>query len=175
MSNKKIIKSVASGGPTRRATSITQSDPIVKAKPTIAPGASWISYTTIALFVAISYIFLVPWYADYVNHVLPHNDPFTYTLNWFQVIDDYRSGDYLRTLASYLFYPDNWDRLMDLERRRARSIPHQGTLLHLHRQLCPVRSCDGYILPVGLAADLLDIRIACRCVGALAVAGNLRV
>ena len=114
MSNKKIIKSVASGGPTRRATSITQSDPIVKAKPTIAPGASWISYTTIALFVAISYIFLVPWYADYVNHVLPHNDPFTYTLNWFQVIDDYRSGDYLRTLASYLFYPDNWDRLMDL-------------------------------------------------------------
>lgn len=77
-------------------------------------GGDAFAYTAIALLVILSYVLVTGQYAEYLHRVLPNNDPFTYTLNWFTVIDFYRSHGYLSTLASYCFYPGNWDRLMDI-------------------------------------------------------------
>ena len=71
-------------------------------QPTPAPVAAVVSgndrlaYTGITLFVALSYILIVGNYNDFVDHVLPHGDPFSYTTNWFFIIDEYHASGYLR-------------------------------------------------------------------------------
>ena len=74
----------------------------------------WVAYGAIALFVALSYILLVGRYIDYLNNVLPHGDPFTYTISWFEVIDYYRVYGYLHTLRHNLSDGPSWYRLMDV-------------------------------------------------------------
>jgi hypothetical protein len=74
----------------------------------------WVAYGAIALFVALSYILLVGRYVDYLNNVLPHGDPFTYTISWFQVIDYYRAHGYLHTLHHNLSDGSGWYRLMEV-------------------------------------------------------------
>lgn len=71
-----------------------------------------IAYLAIVSFVALSYILTVGRYADFVNHVLPTGDPFTYTVGWFEIISQYKSEGYLPTLWSMLLEPLGWYRLM---------------------------------------------------------------
>ena len=79
----------------------------------IIPGNNRAAYAGIISFVALSYILIVGHYVDFVNHVLPHGDPFSYTVNWFLIIDEYHASGYLQTLATYLS-SGSWYRLMDL-------------------------------------------------------------
>ena len=81
---------------------------------TIEPGNDWIAYLAIALFVALSYLFLVGRYIDFLNYVLPRGDPFTYTVLWFSIIDDYHTYGYLSTLVRNLIAGPGWYRLMDV-------------------------------------------------------------
>ena len=81
---------------------------------TIKSGNDWVAHGAIALFVALSYIVVIGRYVDYLNNVLPHGDAFTYTVNWYSVIDDYRVHGYLRTLVHYLRDGSTWYRLMEV-------------------------------------------------------------
>lgn len=81
---------------------------------TIKSGNDWVAHGAIALFVALSYIVVIGQYVDYLNNVLPHGDAFTYTVNWYSVIDDYRVHGYLRTLVHYLGDGSTWYRLMEV-------------------------------------------------------------
>ena len=78
------------------------------------PGNDWVAYGAITLFVALSYILLVGQYVDYVNTVLPHGDFFSYTINWFEVIDYYRAHGYLLALLHNLSSGPGWYRLMEV-------------------------------------------------------------
>lgn len=80
----------------------------------IKSGNDRVAYAAIALFVALSYILLVGHYADYLNTVLPHGDAFSYTINWFLIIDYYRLHGYLHTLLSNLHGGIGWYRLMEV-------------------------------------------------------------
>ena len=62
---------------------------------------------------ALSYILVVGQYIDFVDHVLPVGDPFSYTTNWFLIINEYHASGYLQTLATYISYP-TWYRLMNI-------------------------------------------------------------
>jgi hypothetical protein len=73
-----------------------------------------IAYVAITLFVALSYILTLGHYIDFVNHILPAGDPFSYTVNWFLVIDHYRANGYLPTLKGMLAQPMGWYRLMSV-------------------------------------------------------------
>lgn len=77
-------------------------------------GSDAFAYTAIALFVALSYELLVGHYVDFVNHVLPTGDPFTYTVNWFLILNDYHVYGYWWTLQYNLTVGNNWYRLMDV-------------------------------------------------------------
>ena len=81
---------------------------------TIEPGNNWIAYLAIALFVALSYLLLLGRYIDFLDYVLPQGDPFTYTVHWFSLIDDYRTYGYLNTLVQNLIAGPDWYRLMDV-------------------------------------------------------------
>ena len=79
----------------------------------IVSGNDKLAYTGIVLFVALSYILVVGQYIDFVDHVLPVGDPFSYTTNWFLIINEYHASGYLQTLATYISYP-TWYRLMNI-------------------------------------------------------------
>ncbi len=80
---------------------------------TIKSGNDCAAYGAIALFVALSYVVVIGQYADYLNAVLPHADPFSYTINWYEVIDGYRAHGFLHALID-AFTASTWYRLMEV-------------------------------------------------------------
>lgn len=73
-----------------------------------------VAYLAIALFVALSYILMIGRYIDYLNHVLPTGDPFSYTVGWFKLIDRSHAKGYLPNFFDMLTKPMSWYRLMSV-------------------------------------------------------------
>ena len=74
---------------------------------------SLIGYAAVIIFVLLSYVVVIGQYVSYTNTVLPHGDPFTYTVGWFQKID-FARRNYLAALAMcFKRGAFDWYRLMN--------------------------------------------------------------
>lgn len=75
---------------------------------------STMGYMLIAGFTAASYALVVGPYMRFTNHVLPANDPFSYTVNWFNTIDHVQEH-YVGTILTFFNGTNrSWYRLMNV-------------------------------------------------------------
>lgn len=74
-----------------------------------------IGYAAITIFVLLFYVLTVGHYQSFVDHVLPTGDPFTYTVDWFRLIDAVNLDPLSTLIGIFDGHFGGWYRLMYLE------------------------------------------------------------